>query len=216
MAANRLQRVSVGESGADANGNDSSFDASITPIFFDGSLPEQYELGARAISEDGSTVVFSAPGPLSSSATNGHRNVYVWHEGNVGLISSGTATEDDDAMGITSAGRDVFLVTSAGLGSSDTDGLRDIYDARIEGGFPEPLAAPEPCLGEVCRGPLSTPSPLLVPGSAEQPAGRNFGKAVVKQKRKAVKKRLARKHKRGSKKAARRAKNRGVRGRRGK
>lgn len=197
----RLRRVSLGEDGASGNGN-GSFDASIRPTFFNGRLPEQYELDSRSVDAGGDTVVFSSAEKLSPRATNGRQNVYAWHQGSVGLISSGAATEDDEVVGITPNGGDLFFMTSADLLPSDTDGLRDMYDARIDGGFPEPPGATEPCQSEVCRGPLSTPSPLLVPGSVSQSAGGNVAKLVVTPKRKVVKKPRKKKRRRQTKKIA--------------
>jgi hypothetical protein len=192
--------VSVGESGFHANGNDSAFDAGIRPTGFRGSLQEQYELQTRAISQDGSTIVFSTSEPLSPMAINHQQDVYVWHEGRVGMISSGSATGLDSVLGITPSGRDVFFTTVSGLLPGDTDGLRDLYDARVEGGFPLPPSAPEECLGDACKGPLSAPVPLLVPGSVSQPSGGNLPAPLVKAKpkRKAPKKRKA-KSKKGKK-----------------
>jgi hypothetical protein len=209
-----LRRVSIGEAGFDQNGNNSAFDATIPPSVFNGSLQEQYELGSRAVSEDGSTIVFTTSEPLSGAATNGQADVYVWHEGSVGLISSGSATEADQLVGITPSGRDVFFKTSAGLVTGDTDGLADIYDARVGGGFPPPPAAREPCSGDACQGPLSAPAPLLVGASLSQQAGGNVAAPVVKAKpkRKAHKKRKA-KHKRGRR--ARKSTHAVLRGRRG-
>jgi hypothetical protein len=56
----------------------------------------------------------------------------------------------------------------------DTDGEPDVYDARINGGFPAALAPPQPCSGDACQGPLTNPEPLLVPGSAVQAPGQDF------------------------------------------
>jgi hypothetical protein len=194
----RLQRVSISEGGVDANGNrydeeieiegkkqiGTEADAKINPTQFLGSLQTQYELGSRAISEDGSTIVFMTSEPLSSAATNGQQDVYVWHEGRVAMISSGTAPEADHAVAITPSGRDIFFATTAGLLTADVDGLADIYDARVGGGYPPPPAAREPCSGDACQGPLSAPAPLLVSGSVTQPAGGNLPVPLVKAKSK--------------------------------
>jgi hypothetical protein len=179
-----LRRVSVGEGGFDGNGNNDAFDASIAPTRFLGALQDQYELGSRAVSEDGSTVVFTTSEPLSVRAINGRQDVYVWHEGHVGMISSGTASEPDEKPIITPSGRDIVFTTNAGLVPGDTDGLKDTYDARVGGGFPLVAAPREPCSGDACQGPLSAPAPLLVPGSVAQAPWENLpaSKALVKQK----------------------------------
>jgi hypothetical protein len=210
-----LRRVSVGEAGLDGNGNNSLFGANIANIEFRGALQEQYELSTRAVSDDGSTVVFTSAEPMSS-ATNGQQNVYVWHEGVVRLISSGSSTEPDIQPVVTPSGRDVFFLTSSGLVPGDTDGLRDIYDARKEGGFPAPEVVREPCSGDACQGVLSTPAPLLVPGSVSQAAGGNFSTPVLAKKKAKVKVRKSGKRKRkGKGRRARRSMRVTVNGRRG-
>jgi hypothetical protein len=190
-----LDRVSIGEAGSSENGNDDLFDATIPQASesnnFEGSLAAQHDLNSRAITQDGSRVVFMTAEPLSSAATTGVVNAYEWHEqlgqseGRVSLISSGSSPVNQ--VLISSSGRDVFFDTAQGLVRQDSDGEIDVYDARIGGGFPLPPAEPEPCAGDACRGPLTNPSPLLVPGSVVQAPGGNFAvpaKVVVKSKSK--------------------------------
>lgn len=167
-----LRRVSIGEDGLSGNGN-GAFDASIAKTEFNGNLQGNLELDDRAISADGSTVLFMSAEPLSAGVVNGLQNVYAWHEGRVGMVSSGTAALPDEEPVISPSGRDVLFLTSSGLVPSDTDGLSDLYDARVGGGFPVQPAEVEMCeMG--CHGPVSAPAPALVPGSATQPAGGNF------------------------------------------
>jgi hypothetical protein len=190
-----LNRVSLGEGGYDANGND-AFDATITPGHFGGSVEDQYEMNSRAISEDGSRIVFTTSSPLSPDAVNGLANVYEWHqeggngEGRVSLISQGTGEYPVEGVVISASGRDIFFETAQGLVPQDTDGLPDIYDARLGGGFPVSEAPRQPCSGDACQGPLTNPAPQLVPGSAAQAPGENLappaaGKATSKAKPKA-------------------------------
>jgi hypothetical protein len=184
----RLGRVSGGEGGYDDNGNRTvlaqdgeALGASIAPGHYGGSLREQYELDNRAISEDGSRIVFTSAEPLSAAATNGLANAYEWHEGiggggegRVSLISSGDSEAAAEDVMISASGRDVFFVTDQGLLPQDTDGVADIYDARLDGGFPVAAAPPQPCSGDACQGPLTSSAPLLVPGSVPQAPGGNF------------------------------------------
>ena len=59
----------------------------------------------------------------------------------------------------------------------DTDGLGDVYDARLHGGFPVAAVPRAPCSGDACQGPLTNPAPLLVPGSVAQAPGENLAPA---------------------------------------
>ena len=174
-----LDRVSIGEDGADANGNNGEFDATIGAL--GGSAKEP---GLHAISEDGSRVVFTTAEPLSEAAVDHLANVYEWQmqpgwsEGRVSLISTGSATEPVERVTISPSGNDVFFVTSQGLVPQDTDGADDVYDARLAGGFPPAPAQEEACSGDACQGPLTNPAPLLVPGSVSQAPGGNFAAPV--------------------------------------
>jgi hypothetical protein len=184
-----LNRVSVGEAGNDANGNNSVFDAKITEGNQGGHVNDQYEMYNRAISEDGSRIVFASSEPLSPDAINHLENIYEWHmqpgssEGRVSLISSGSASESEGARAgsvvISPSGRDVFFTTAQGLLRQDTDGLVDVYDARLGGGFPPAPSERRPCEGDACQGPLTNPAPLLVPGSVLQAPGENFAPPVT-------------------------------------
>ncbi len=179
-----LDRVSAGENGDDADGNNSAFGVLLRGTSVgeeDGVAHPSAKalLGSRSISEDGSRIVFISSEPLSPDATIGLENAYEWHlqpgetEGRVSLISTGHSTEPVNEVLMSASGRDVFFITSEGLVSGDTDGLPDVYDARLGEGFPEPAAEPEPCSGDACQGPLTNPAPLLVPGSVSQAPGEN-------------------------------------------
>jgi hypothetical protein len=210
----RLVRVSGGEDGYDANGNRTVLGsegevlgADIAAGNYGGLLRLQYEMYNRAVSEDGSRIVFSSAEPLSAAASNGKVNVYEWHEapggggeGSVSLVSSGSGPDPVLQVVISPSGNDIFFVTTDGLVPQDTDGAEDIYDARIGGGFPLAPAPVQPCSGDACQGPLTNPAPLLVPGSVSQAPGENVPAPVVvrtkpkiKHKRKPAKKHAKRK-----------------------
>ncbi len=165
-----LVRVSLGEGSRDDNGNNDAFDASIAPTpetnVTELTAVATWRLDTRAISDDGSTVVFSSAEPLSSRAVNGDMNVYVWHEGRVGMISTGLSQSNDENPVVSQTGRDVFFETAQSILPQDSDGLLDIYDARIGGGFPEPPVPAGGCSGDTCQGPPSVPSLLGAPASA--------------------------------------------------
>lgn len=188
-----LERVSVGEGGADANGNDNAFNVTLTG----GGLGDtgaplrsyaQHELNSREMSEDGSRIIFESGGPLSPLATGGNY-LYEWHKepadtrGKVSFIAKvGADTGGFESHGwavITPSGRDVFFQTSVGLVPQDTEGEPDIYDARLGGGFPEPPATRRECSGDSCQGSLSAPQPLLIPGSVSQAPGENLAPSIA-------------------------------------
>lgn len=226
----QLTRVSVGEEGYEANGNQAddvgqeNADAGLEPnTTVQPPAFEQALLQMRAVSEDGSRIVFSSAGRLSAGATNGLSNAYEWHEGNVSLVSSGSdeqSTGQLERMAISPSGRDIFFLTVQKLLGQDTDEASDLYDARL--GPPEFPVSPtvkKACSPEACQGPLMNPAPLLVPGSFLQSAGEEYvapskvvKKAVVRHRR--VKRKHAKKMskgKRGRKRSARRGSARGRR-----
>jgi hypothetical protein len=179
-----LDRVSTGEAGYDQNGNNNAFDATINEGRKGGTVKYQYEVGNRAISEDGSRIVFNTSEPLSPDASNGLSDVYEWHQNpghqaTVFLISGGSAEAPVQEPVISPDGRDIFFSTTEGLAPEDTDGLADVYDARVGGGFPQAPAPRQQCSSDACQGPLTSPAPLLVPGSVSQAPGENLAAPVV-------------------------------------
>jgi hypothetical protein len=197
-ATGGLTRVSTGEGGADANGNLGP-GASVLPTERHGDrVRQQYEMENRAVSEDGSQIVFVSKARLSEAASNGLSNAYLWSEGpgrdegRVSLISSGSSEQPVGDVVISPRGSSVFFETVDGLVPQDTDGAPDIYDARLDGGFPQPLSERRPCEGDACQGPLSNPAPLFVPGSVPQAPGGNF----VAEKPAGTTKKVEKKHRR--------------------
>jgi hypothetical protein len=205
-----LDRVSIGEAGFDANGN-GGLNAQIPVRAPEDITMEEYGLNRRAISEDGSRVVFETAEPLSPKAVNGLVNAYEWHEepapseGVVSLVSTGSDPEpvgvDEEGrslnIAITPLGNDIFFTTAQGLSPQDTDGAQDIYDARTGTGFPPVEAQRRPCSGDACQGPLTNPAPLLVPGSVSQAAGEDFAPSASRVTPKKKPKKLKRGKRRG-------------------
>ncbi|HXB63909.1 MAG TPA: hypothetical protein VNV42_03425 [Solirubrobacteraceae bacterium] len=102
-------------------------------------------------------------------------NIYEFHAGRVSLISdgqdvtAGAGNSDVALLGTDESGRDVFFTTGDSLVAQDTDDNVDVYDARVDGGFPSPAASS--CVGEECQGALSGAPTLLSPGSEFQAGG---------------------------------------------
>jgi hypothetical protein len=169
----RLARVSVGEAGYDENGNGGVGAATIAvPRYAPSTSAKSEELAedsTRALSDDGSTVVFTSVRALSPRAVNGLADVYEYHEGQVGLISTGQSLTPDTGPNaqptIAPSGRDIFFFTSEGI-LKDTGGLASLYDARVDGGFPKALVEAGGCTGDSCQGPPSVPDLLGAPASA--------------------------------------------------
>ena len=171
-----LVRVSTGEGGYAENGNSNALGASIPKLSYGtnhpGSQEELFEDKKRAVSDDGSTVVFSTSGALSPRAVNdlhpqpGPLDIYESHNGQVSLISTGHSLTSDEQPTITPSGRDIFFTSTEGILPQDSDGLSSLYDARIGGGFPAAAVPAGGCNGDACQGPPSVPNLLAAPASA--------------------------------------------------
>lgn len=108
--------------------------------------------GSTSVTRDGRRVFFSTPDALVERDVNGKRDVYLWEDGEPYLISDGVSAFDADFVNASTDGDEVFFATAARLVGSDTDDLVDIYDARVDGGFPEPPAIARPgCSGDDCQ-----------------------------------------------------------------
>jgi hypothetical protein len=158
-----------------------------------------------AVSETGSLFVFfETAEPLVAQASNGMVNVYEWNEGRVGLISGGTGPDASHFFGASADGTNVFFTTYDRLVQADGDSNRDIYDARIGGGFPNPGTAPG-CQAEGCHGAPSEPPVFSAPASQTLVGGGNLPPVAVKHagKRQKEAKKKPKKRKRGKKSASR-------------
>ncbi|HEX6752996.1 MAG TPA: hypothetical protein VF093_05365 [Solirubrobacterales bacterium] len=146
-----LQQVSIGENG---EGN-----AALAAT-----LPGPGEFGPfpghdpNPLAADGTRAFIETTEALVAEDTNEEHDVYEWWAGSIGLVSSGTGSENGVAFGGASAdGGNAFFTTREPLLPRDDDGGEvDLYVARIGGGFPE-TEPPPPCQGEECQGPLPSP-----------------------------------------------------------
>jgi len=189
----RVIRVSIGHNGFADNGNTPGDNAVIGPAddgLLEAASPTVNDSN-RSISEGGETVVFVTAAQLQDTDVANSTNkscdaatidaggtgcqVYVWHEcphetcteggtGEVSMISDG---QDPMAIvygGMSASGSDIFFQTRTQLVGQDTDELGDIYDARVDGGFPAPTPEPS-CTGEACQGSPSLAPTFSVPGT---------------------------------------------------
>jgi hypothetical protein len=204
-----LTRVSTGPLGT--GGNADGFIADLASRGKDSSRNPWP--AALSVSDDGKAVVFSTDEGLVPRDGNGTADVYLWKAGRVSLISSGAAGNNFSEAGefaIDPSGQDIFFLTSEALSASDGDSVRDVYDARVGGGFSfaEKAAA---CAGEACRpagpGAPAAPSPATDQARAPEPPPKaTCPKGKVLKKGKCVKK--PKKH-HGKHKGKRGAKKRG-------
>lgn len=119
----------------------------------------------RSVSDDGSRVFFSSPDPLVAGLAGGSPKVFEYEDGSVQLISGAEAGGVSVFLDASASGDDVFLATRERLAPSDEDELVDVYDARVDGGFPSPPAVAA-CSGSTCREPLAQPPAFSAPASA--------------------------------------------------
>jgi len=162
-------------------------------------LPSQAH-STLTVSDDGAYVFFESPDALTPQALDdqvvacvfefaGHcfnsayaQNIYSYHAGQVSLITTVRDTSGQRTqrlIGTDAAGTDVFFTTADPLLTQDTDTQVDIYDARIDGGFP-PLITLAGCSGDACQGPLGATPVLSAAGSATQAGGDNVPPPVSK------------------------------------
>jgi hypothetical protein len=127
------------------------------------------------VTSDGKMTFFQSNEPLVPDDTNGIQDVYEWEaagtgactrpNGCISLISGGQGPEASHLYGVSANGRDVFFTTTDRLISSTAGGIRAIYDARIDGGFPPQGEEPAACSLDSCQSPLPPP-PLNQPASS--------------------------------------------------
>ncbi|MFI5168321.1 MAG: hypothetical protein ACHQQS_17065 [Thermoanaerobaculales bacterium] len=187
-----LVRVSVGQAGyargtasADVHG------ASIGQQLYTSAYNPTSSYSRLAVSEDGSTVVFDSAGALTpgseAASDAGAMSVYEYRGhgtlsgGDVYLISDGVDVSSPEpggeggavALGMDPSGQDVYFASGDPLVPEVLDTERELYDARVDGGFPGRSSPPQ-CEGELCQGAPSAPPSLAAPGSASAPGGGNL------------------------------------------
>jgi hypothetical protein len=84
--------------------------------------------------------------------------------GCVGLISSGSSTEDSIFLDADTSGSNAFFLSKGQLSALDEDLIFDVYDARV-GGVRAVLSPQAECVGQACQSPGGTPS-ASIPASA--------------------------------------------------
>jgi len=134
--------------------------------------------GPRDISANGNRMFFETRDSLSPADENGKRDVYEFERAGIGscttanpsfavasggcivLISSGHSEDETFFLDASADGHDVFFSTREPLVGWDTNPNYDVYDARVGGGFAEPVSPPSLCAGEDSCRQLATSPPL--------------------------------------------------------
>ncbi|MGC1166408.1 MAG: hypothetical protein WA862_09885 [Solirubrobacterales bacterium] len=144
----------------------------------------------RVLSEDGNRLFFESFEALLPRDTNGQADVYEWQRaasqeeceergaelfvpsagGCLSLISTGQSPSDSEIADASPDGSNVFIRTASSLLPQDP-GQVDVYDARVNGGLPQPPSPPAACEGEACQGPLAPPNDPTPASAAFQGAG---------------------------------------------
>lgn len=141
----------------------------------------------RWLADGGNEVFFDTQQALVPQDTNGHTDVYEWesegtgscttgiassvNDGCVFLLSGGTSSNDADFMEASEDGSEVFFVSRSQLVPQDGDERLDVYDARVDGGFPVLSLA---CTGTGCQGVPPAPPIFASPASATFAGVGNF------------------------------------------
>lgn len=149
------------------------------------------------VTDDGTSVFFQSPDRLVPEDANTAIDVYQWKArgsgvgseecqrsaGCLSLISSGQGELQSSLYGMSADGSDVFISTLEKLVSPDLSDSYSLYDARVEGGIPDPPVAAG-CQGDACQGEGAQPPALAQPAtSAPIPGGNVTSQAQRKRKR---------------------------------
>ncbi len=185
-----LARLTKGENGYGNNGNNVTAGVLASSVETVRKLADfKSQVNSLSMSGDGRTVFFLTKSQLSSravSARQGCRNLYEFHSGGaisqgaVSLVSDGRDTQlnkgtscGPQLQGVDETGSNVLFTSADPLVPGDVDGVqRDIYDARVGGGFPVSSGdAVGVCGPGLCEGASSSSIPILpTPSSTTQGA----------------------------------------------
>lgn len=177
----------------------------------------------RVLSENGARLFFESFEALLPRDTNNQADVYEWQRagsqegcaevgaelfvpsagGCLSLISTGQNPTDSEIADVSPDGSNVFIRTASSLLPQDP-GQVDVYDARVNGGLPQPPSPPAACEGEACQGPLAAPNDPTPASSIFQGAGNIDEKATPRCAKGKVRRKgrcVAKKHQKPAKRA---------------
>jgi len=117
----------------------------------------------RFLTDDGH-VFFDTGNSLVASDTNDAVDVYEYDRGRLSLLSTGTSSNNSFFYDASPDGRNVFFISGQQLPSGAGTATYSIYDARMDGGFPEAVWATA-CSEEDCKGAVVATPTLGAPSS---------------------------------------------------
>jgi hypothetical protein len=153
----------------------------------------------RFMNASGSELFFTSPDPgllgeaPGEAIPDSHARIYEYSNRRASLISAADSSLDEEFLDASESAEDVFISTRSRLVAGDDDSNGDIYDVRVDGGFPSATASS--CEGESgCRPPASSPgepapitSGLTGPsGNLPKKKGRSPGSADQRKLKKAL------------------------------
>lgn len=119
----------------------------------------------HSLSDDGQRVFFTSQDDLVRRDSNGETDAYMWEDGQVSLLTTGTSSRPSYFFNASADGDDAFILTDTPLVPQDIDDLVDLYDVRVGGGFAAPTT--DGCSGDDCQGEASAPPATGPTGSAD-------------------------------------------------
>jgi hypothetical protein len=110
---------------------------------------------------------FNTKSPLVPADVNDKVDVYRYDQAtdSVALISSGRSAFDSLLAEASPGGKDAFFLTRERLSKWDKDEAIDLYDARVNGGLPDPPDLVPVCQDDSCQNPPSQRPDLADPAS---------------------------------------------------
>jgi hypothetical protein len=135
----------------------------------------------RWINDGGTEVFFNTSQALVPQDTNGRLDVYEWESDGAGscrqsagcikLLSTGISPNRAEFVDASATGSDAFFIARADLVPQAGGEVTKLYDARVDGGFPEISRA---CTGTGCQGVPPAPPTFATPSSATFSGTGNF------------------------------------------
>jgi hypothetical protein len=137
-----------------------------------GSIAEGPSREAR-LAGDGATAAFATPEALVPLDINGNIDIYEWRNGTVHLVTDGVRAAQKGfaaprVWALDADGSDLifgYMSPDRSLTGFERDGLLNVYDAKVNGGFVPP--PPElHCVEDSCQGPLAPAQAVDQPASS--------------------------------------------------